>query len=703
MSATRLLRVLWLAALGQVALACVNARDKVSSGGEMTSASAAGPKQPANPAGASGGALAPVKGARVGEDCAGTAGTCAGLQRITCGPGMRWTPVGPPCGTMCRDGGCFDCEPGTRRCNDKTPQRCTDERMWVDDGPPCMETCDPTNGVCLGACAMNTTQCVSTTEFVTCAGDAWSFDSIVKCDSVCIGQACTAGCVPGTQRCANAATVQSCTVEGTWAHDEACAKTNTTCLGATSACDGECGQGQARCKDPTTRQTCSTDGKWVDEPCAGDCVGNACMGECHSGTSACTDDNLAVRHCADGKWGPPMPCKPACLSDANACGGECTPGAKQCVDATHVQVCDKGHWTTSECLYACVDDGRCDGGCKPGKTQCNGTTLRTCGPRGEWQDMPCPLACVDGMTGVPAYCGGVCMPRVTKKCVSNRSYVTCGDNGMFTAATQDCHFACVDDDCGGSCVPGDTQCVGTIAQRCNDRGQWENTNGTECLKGLGASCSSDSECLRPFCRGGHCCASDCAPSGPCGNIGTCDGSGSCTKAARGSHVGCSPPMCSNSRLFDAGRCDGNGGCAPGPDSPCPNGFTCQDSSSCNTTCTPPTGGCPAGKFCNGGSCQNRKGRGSLCANAFECTADSQCLQDATYTDLRCCPSSCDPAHQICTSDGRCATDVNSPCRKDKECIHEMALLAVCCVAGTAPPTCMTPTGNATGICTLPPP
>jgi hypothetical protein len=77
------------------------------------------------------------------------------------------------------------------------------------------------------------------------------------------------------------------------------------CLG--DACSGVCVPGSTSCVNDTQVETCSSTGTWVTTTCTDACVGTTCGGVCQPGaTTQCADacSDVGTKLCGtNGQWG----------------------------------------------------------------------------------------------------------------------------------------------------------------------------------------------------------------------------------------------------------------------------------------------------------------------------------------------------------------------------------------------------------------
>ena len=365
------------------------------------------------------------------------------------------------------------------------------------------------------------------------------------------------------------------------------------------------------------------------KPDAGHDAGSCGDGGAHkaNGAACGCDADCGSGFCVDG-----LCCNSACTETCKACNTPAAPGICSFVAAGGAPrssaVCP------SSPPAMCGLDGTCDG-------------------KGGCRNYPLGTVCQAG-TCAGASVGGIRICDGAGSCNAGPSTPCAPFN--CDGKTNACIETCASD---GDCV-ANVKCV----------------NGSCGLKPIGSSCASDAQCANGFCADKICCNTACTgacvscnqsgrigtcwptaagavdphavcaqtAASTCGQTGTCDGIGGCSKYA--AETVCTPATCSGNVENTAGTCDGLGTCrAPGVQNcgtyQCTNG-------ACINHCTG-DGDCVAGHSCVNGSCGPK-------SNGQPCSAGSECA--STYcVDGVCCNSACTGACHSCalsTSRGTCA-------------------------------------------------
>jgi len=255
----------------------------------------------------------------------------------------------------------------------------------------------------------------------------------------------------------------------------------------------------------------------------------------------------------------------------------------------------------------------------------------------------------------------------------------------------------------------------------------------------GFACKADTDCTSGNCSDGFCCdmactgcnacSNDltgqdngkCAPvlngqdphaacadetaSNECGNDGSCDGKGACSKVAS-THI-CAAAHCSsdNKSFIPATACTAKGQCSVATAQDCA-GFPCT-ATGCAKPCTANTD-CSTGNYCDATSrkCVATKADGASATNAFECAsgfvADGVCCNNACTGQCQSCkqtPGVCKAVttpRTACGGSGTCGTLKCDGARPD--CVlpgNEVSCPTTCSSDLTAK---LTSTCNGSGSC-----
>ncbi len=434
-------------------------------------------------------------------------------------------------------------------------------------------------------------------------------------------------------------TVASCT-SGVQTAAGTCNGTGSCIAGASSACAPfVCGS--AACKT-----TCS-----VDADCtSGFCSGGQCSGKVGNG-GACS----AASQCASGSCVDAVCCDTGCTGLCQACtAAKKGAGSDGVCGAISVSI-DPDNECSAQAPSSCGTDGTCNGA-----GSCRLHVVGTsCGAG----------ACSGGAQTAGSTCTG------TGACVVGSS-TPCAP---YTCGGATCKTTCsVDSDCAGGSFCSGGVCVA--------------------VKSAGGSCTKAEQCASSFCVDGVCCNSACSATcqaciaakkgagtdGTCGSIssgadpdsecteqsasscgttGVCDGGGACQRY--GANTTCSSASCSGGSQTSAGTCNGSGSCNAGGTSSC--GLYQCGPNACLASCSADAN-CVGSAYCAGGTCQAKKGNGSACASANQCTAGA-CV------DGVCCETACGGLCNACIgsktglSDGKCGA-VSAGTDPDSECTDQ---------------------------------
>jgi hypothetical protein len=527
------------------------------------------------------------------------------------------------------------------------------------NGARCYETCTA-DGQCISPNACVSGSCGPKPIGAFCALGS-ECASTFCAQGVCCSTACAGAC----KSCALPGSMGTCGDVATGAPDPS----NTCVVQAASTCgtNGMCAAGACQkfaqgtpCGDPscpantttfTPGSTCDGAGACVT-PAASSCFPFRC------GTSACKATCSAD---AD------------CVAPATCAGGSCglkPPGAT-CADGTECAsgFCAQSVCCKTDCTGTCLTcalgatAGTCTpvlaGGADPTNT-CVNAGAASCGSTGFCDGKgACALYAAGTACAPPSCAVGGTTETLGRSCD--------GAGACKPASTQSCApYTCNGSTCNATCV-ADADCVAPaicdlLKNKCGDQHR------------LGESCASDGDCVTgSSCVDGVCCATAscgtclacnvtghegtcsevpadaadphgrCAPSPPCGFVGTCDGAGACKNAATG--TSCGTASCANAMLTPLGTCTGAGTCKQTPVG-C-GGYMCAAGAACLTTCTG-NGDCAAGYTCASGSCTN------LTPNGSGCTDGTQCISGHCIEKVCCGAASCS-ACSSCAVPGKAGT------------------------------------------------
>lgn len=578
--------------------------------------------------------------------------SCQGLDVFVCRSGaMR---LDSTCGNACLGGYCTECKPTTLRCNGSQPQSCSESGTWtsLDPCPADNPQCD--QGTCVPACGpAGTLRCSRDGTAVEECDQSGQFVSSRTCANVCLTSPepqCGGVCRPGAKQCGPDQTPQTCTAEGKWKDETACAG---VCV--RGQCDGECRPGSSRCAGDDRVESCGADARWTGmlADCTFVCnpTTGKCDGECEPGATRCegtraercgTDAHYALREDCGA-----VPCT----------GGECKPcteGTTQC-NAGIPQRCAGGVWTNTQagaCSYLCDATRGCVGSCSPGSTVCVNDVKKTCGADAEFaSEETCSFACVAGE------CTGVCRPT-TKRCNGSSSQ-TCNSTGQWAGDTS-CAFGC--DDATGDCKPctPDAMSVTCPAGACGDR---TNNCGTTvtcpaCTEtgascgggGVEGSCGCTPESISMTCQNGQRCTAatnNCGQSVVCPN--NCMTPQSCGGGTSADTCGCTgktkAELCAGKNCGNVtNECGVMFSCWPDGVTTCAGtGQSCGGGNVANVC------GCTAqctGKMCGGDGCGGSCG---TCNSSQTCNGQGQCVD------------SCMPISKTMACMGKNCGDVSDGC------------------------------------------
>ena len=399
--------------------------------------------------------------------------------------------------------------------------------------------------------------------------------------------------------------------------------------------------------DPTTGLVCKTGAECTSGFCTdGICCATACKGTCE----ACVVINNVgtCRMLAKGKQDP------TCNTSGMVCDG-----AGNC-DRLNGQACTIG----AQCLSGhCADKICCNTACSKTCEACNITgTMGTCSPVAA--DLPDPSASIP-CTGTKACDGkGTCKKASGQFCAGSTECGTgfCVDTfcckAACTATCKSCavsgnHGACTSIPVGQQDPSATSPCTGINA--CDGKGS--------CKKTIGQGCAGGSFCATGHCADGYCCDTACAIA--CQTCKLVGSEGTCLLVPANQ-----PDPAATVPCTGADSCDGMGTCKKAAGQPCAkagecsSGF-CADSVCCDSACAESCkacgatgkcgfvaagqtdGACKGASVCDGsGAC--KKANGQPCASAGECGG-------GFCADSFCCDAACDAACKSCGLQGKQGT------------------------------------------------
>ncbi|MCC6621543.1 MAG: hypothetical protein IT385_09840 [Deltaproteobacteria bacterium] len=415
-------------------------------------------------------------------------------------------------------------------------------------------------------------------------------------------------------------------------------------------------------------------------------LGDGCLapgGVCVSGVVVC--DGPAATRCADAAPAPrgtlcaALSCEDGAILPPATCDG-----AGACVALPPIScqgyACERDGEgeATGRCLTTCEGDGDCaagwgcgvEGACEEGDASCPGDPEAVVGV----SCRPSPTSCAAGTIGCDVDGAAVCVVDGDAP-----AGVTCGDarcagGGYLLAARCDGQGACQSGatlPCRGHVCDDATGCAAACegAAGCED-GWYCHAGACVPESPAGAPCSSDVMCETGVCAGGVCCLTPCdgpcercgddgacAPAAagtdpkgacdaelgaPCGFTGSCDGEGACAIVETG--TSCGEAGCRQGLVADAFQCDGLGACVGADAIACPGGLACDDAgAACRTSCLEDQH-CVSGRWCDGGQCTLKVGKGAACGT------DRACL-GGVCADGVCCDRRCGGGCETCAAPG----------------------------------------------------
>ena len=484
------------------------------------------------------------------------------------------------------------------------------------DGYCCDSSCSGTCKACnvtgyLGTCATVTKGLTDTSATTPCVSPK-ACDGAGSCKTA-QGQACTVGTECVTGACADS----TCC-------DTACGDTCSACNVSGKA--GTCSYLSAGTTDAVATTPCKAPSACDGKGACKSGLGQSCSAYGQCASAFCTDTVCCDTSCNAQCWSCSLGAKagtctmiPAGQTDTSgstSCfGKKACDGKGGCKLATGEACAADSQCGTGHCTDTFCCGQACDGACMTcGATGSAGTCVFV--GQGK-QDAAAKVPC----TGVKACDGkGACL-------LNNGQTCTKGDQ---CASGQCADSVCCDKDCSAACMtcakPGSAGACTFVDKGLPDAIAKAPCTGNNtcdgagtCKKAAAQKCSLDSECGTGFCADGYCCDSACDTS--CWSCGLSGNQGTCSRIA-----------------------------ALLPD-------------------TDPTGACSGGYLCDGkGQCLNAPGA--------TCTLPGQCAT-GYCRDGVCCTTACDENCQTCYLDaqskGTCkphpaAVDPDNDCiGKDKDC------------------------------------
>lgn len=295
-----------------------------------------------------------------------------------------------PFGCTCSAGTCQarECQPGSRRCDGRASQACSDDGLQWLSAESCRTGESCVAGLCVeDQCSPGTSRCAGGVEFF-CTPSGWDTTNCGARGQVCEMRDGTATCVartctPGLRECTGGSGYRVCNSDGTAWVDASCAAGQVCSAGTciTRACE----PGARRCNGNTVEVCASDASGWTTSTNCG--AGAVCTaGQCEQETRECDDDVdcLAPTAYCDGeraiRWrdGRGRCTVGRCDFDATEERVNCAANDQTCVngrcDALPAS-CDRdsdcggnrphcrpgGFFSSGECVQ-CTQDSHCSGG-----------------------------------------------------------------------------------------------------------------------------------------------------------------------------------------------------------------------------------------------------------------------------------------------------------------------------------------------------
>ena len=410
--------------------------------------------------------------------------------------------------------------------------------------------------------------------------------------------------------------------------------TNAFCNNGFCCSGGDCCANATDCDDGNacTTDTCLPTFVCIHQSNTLECKGGTCDGLTYTQPRFCAGGQCPTNDVTEGCDGG-NPCEIySCTGEG--CGSSPMPIGNTCAPP----VCIGNKLTTAS---SC--DG--EGSCALGGTKGNCPGGFVCAADGVSCKSSCqvPGDCQSGLWCNAGYCqpkqvdGGNCTDN--DECSSGwcSNGFCCGDGGLCCSKDLDCddNNVCTSDTCSQTTH----KCVKLFA------------NGVECEAGScsGLEYTNPKTCFSGTCsQGGN--AKNCEGSNPCRIYG-CNVEG-CTQPAAAAGTVCEGTKCVGASTFTAQKtCNSQGQCSVGGgQTPCPGGFSCEDTTACKGTCTGDTD-CQLNWYCAaGGACQPKRENGDVCIKAEQCSS-GYCSNGFCCPGGTCCNTDlhCDDG-DVCTTD-----------------------------------------------------
>ncbi len=601
----------------------------------------------------------------LGDAC--IAGACVSGAVKACGDGLVCTsdscdPTSGNCAFVPADGSCDDNNPCTLgdtcqggACQSGPTKDC-------DDKDPCtIESCDPSNGNCKSAAAVDGISCEdgkACTQGDACLSGKCAAGKVPQCDD---GNPCTdEACDPQTGKCvAKNADGKGCSDGNNCTANDTCQ--SGSCVSGTVVCacqsnadctskeDGDLCNGTLYCE--LTTHTCEINKKtvvvcdtsadtaclnWSCTPSKGKCEpkNKPDLTECDADSSICTKGDA----CLAGL------CAPGALvgcDDGNPCTNDTCDPVGGCTHTNNNVTCNDNS--------ACTQTDVCSGG------SCVGTLPKNCDDANACTADSCEAStgnCLgDFLTGPGCDDGNPC--TLTDTCAAGvctpKSNVTCNDGKTCTFDVCDSKTG----KCAYNAVPDQIACedgnLCTLADNCQ--------KGV-CTPGKTLACNDNSPCTNDSCdiTTGKCSYVNANEGGACTDGDACTVGDLC-KA--GACISGATKDCNTGNPCVLDKCDQQTGkcVAKVGTLPCDDGNACSEGDACdNGTCKPQVViFCDDGNACTTDSCDTTNGKCVYAANSAPCSDGTAC----TSGDI-CSKGACIGTPTVCTDSNPCTTEYCDP-------------------------------------------